>query len=451
MKKRFFATIIGFFTLMFSQLVTAALPTTAGGWFKYVITFAWLQDIGFITHAVDPLEGFIRFLLLITFFLVLFKGAQLLKLGTGSAVAIALVFSLIGMIFVPGTIILAAAASYGTIFSLIILGLPVLLCVGMYFFLRDHVWMRTIVVGMLWLILSQMWRHMVLLRSGATAGFQPTFTTVASWIGWVQIAVAIFFLISLIQAIASLSSGHPGSELDLKGTAQLVMNKIGSRSRRMKTFQMNQYIEDQKELEDLEKADTARRKALELVEAISASKQIRDVAERNRVETGVGAIKKELETAKREFSRVKSRTFRTQRAITGALNQLKTVKGEMKDKEKDIETLEVLEKTILEKHKEAEKGIDSAIGEYAKAAGAARVIRNIPDAQLPPAAGAVALNFGTSKSALATSVKSAVTNLLNALTAMQTHLETAETAQKEVLQAMQGATLEARELMKWKD
>lgn len=451
MKKSLFATSIGFFTLLLSQLVTAALPTTGVDWFKYIITFGWLKAVGLSTATVDPLEGFIRFLLLITFFLVLFKGAQLLRLGTGSAVAIALVFSLIGMIFVPGTIILAAAASYGTIFSLVILGLPVLLCVGMYFFLRDHVWMRTIVVGLLWLLLSQMWRHMQGLRAGSTAGYQPIFSTVTDWIVWVQVAVAIFFFISLIQAIASLSSGHPGSALDLKGTAQLVMNKIGSRSRRMKTFQMNQYIEDQKELEDLEKADTARRKALELVEAISASKQIRDVAERNRVETGVGAIKKELETAKREFSRVKSRTFRTQRAITGALNQLKTVKGEMKDKEKDIETLEVLEKTILEKHKEAEKGIDDAIAEYGRAAGAARVIRNIPDAQLPPAGGAVPLNFGTSKSALATSVKSAVTNLLNALNAMQTHLDTAETAQKEVIQAMQGATLEARELMKWKD
>ncbi len=445
MKKSIFATIIGFFTLLLSQFVTAALPTGAGGWFTYILTFQWLADLGLSTTAVDPIEGFVRFLLFVTFFLVLFKAAQLLKLGTGTAVGIALVFSLIGMIFVPGSIIIAAAASYGTIFSLVILGLPVLLCVVMYLFLRDHPWIRVLVVGLLWLILSQMWRHMLLLRSGATPGFQSVFTTVANWIVWVQVIVVIFFIYCVFHAFTSLSSGNSSSDLDVKGVAQHWFNKIQSRSRRMKTFKMNQYIEDQKELEDIEKADSARSKALELVQAISTSKQIRDIGERNRVETAVGVIKKELETAKREFSRVKSRTFRTQRAISGALTQLKSVKDQMKEKEKDIETLEVLEKTILEKHKEAETAIDQAIAQYGNAAAAARVIRNIPDAQLPPTA-AAPYRISASKT-----VAAAVTTLTNTLSAMKTHLDTAENAQKEAIQAMQGATLEARELLKWKD
>src|SRR3989338_7187068 len=129
-----------FSLLLMSSLLSSfvmAAETAGGKVFTKIITLEYLQEWGITKASIDPIEGFTRLLLLILLFALLYKGAELLKLGSNIAIVIAATLSLLTVIFIPGTILLATGASYATLVSLVITGLPILAAFALYFFLND--------------------------------------------------------------------------------------------------------------------------------------------------------------------------------------------------------------------------------------------------------------------------------------------------------------------------
>lgn len=205
--------LMGILLLISTFLVSC---TTTGGpgknIFEEIITMKYLHDWGIISATIEPIEGFTRFLLLIFLFALLFKAAELLKLGKNIAVTIALVISLMTVIFIPSTILLTVGTTYGTVFSLILLAAPVLLGLGGYFLLKEYHWIRAILMGGLWFILWQMDDHIKNFAVGASASYAGVVNTVAIWIGYVTWAVGIMFFITLFQAFTNMGGStdhHP--------------------------------------------------------------------------------------------------------------------------------------------------------------------------------------------------------------------------------------------------
>ncbi|MBI4981277.1 hypothetical protein HZC30_07030 [Candidatus Woesearchaeota archaeon] len=409
-----------------------------------MITLKFLQDWGILNTVIDPIEGFTRFLILIVLFAVLFKGAELLKLGKNVAIVIAIVFSLLTAIFIPGTILLAAAASYGTIFSLVLLGLPIGLGFAGYFFLKEYPWIRVGLMGLLWLLLLEMSKHIGGFTTGAGAHYGGIVASVVGWIDWVTWIVFIIFIINGVQALLSLATGHASGDMDVKKTAQTIFNWAQKGASRRKTAMMNEYIEEEKELKLLDKAIKAKDDALEIVGEILTKKEITNDGEKNSIIAAVNLVETELKAAKTEFRRVKGRTWRQERRYDGLVK-------EFKDKDKDVARLDVNEKIILEKHNEAITKLNGLIsGYHTTVSDPLSVIKSIsafpfslttgpsptPGAPAPPLPTALEVN--------------------DAVRAFKSYFETldvkeVEDAQKTAIQAVQGIVTETRELMKWKD
>ena len=200
-------------TAFSAQSVLAVQPWDT---IKSIVTLDFMSQIGF-QATLDPLEGIIRFFLLITLFTIFFKGAELLKLGTNASMVIAAAISIISTIFIPGTVLVAAGASYGTIISVFLLGLPIAIMVGGWFLLKEHHWVRVgIMVLTLW-VLYQMQAHLTLLSTGATAAagnsqFAGVITAVGPFIGWVIGAAWVMLVVSILSAFAHFggaSEHHP--------------------------------------------------------------------------------------------------------------------------------------------------------------------------------------------------------------------------------------------------
>ncbi len=80
------------------------------------------NDIGLTEPLVVVLVR-VAILLLITF--LLYEGISHLGLSQGTAVVISLVLGLISSVFIPGSVLLAISTTYGTIFSLLLLLIPI--------------------------------------------------------------------------------------------------------------------------------------------------------------------------------------------------------------------------------------------------------------------------------------------------------------------------------------
>ncbi len=413
-----------------------------------IITLQFMTNLGF-SSIVDPFEGLIRFLLLILLFSVLFKGAELLKLGRNISIVLAAVISIISVIFIPGTVLIAAAASYATLVSVVLLGIPIFLMGFLYFMMKEHPWIRVAIMAILIFVLKGMESQLGLLSSGAgltSVHFSGIITTVGSYITYVIYLAWALGIISLIQAISSVASGRPAEQMDLMGTAGHWWNKFKSNSRRQQTAAMNQYVEDRKEMELLENAGDALNRAKVAVETVHGSSEFKSRGEKNNIITLTEKIKNVLENARNEMRRVRSRTARTQKRFHNAIAELKKRKGELRGKEKDVERLEALESNILLKHKEVENNLADALAAYAsKVVGPLSSINREVNFYASAAAPTWPLTVGGV-------LKTALDHLSTALSSggdLDQHIRVAEAAEREALSDMNGATVEVQELLKW--
>ena len=415
--------------------------TTAATMFTKIVTFSWLVDLGITTASVDPIEGFTRFLLFLLLCLLLFKGAKAVGMSDGISIAITLVFSLLTTIFIPGTVLLAAATSYGTVFSVIMLGAPLALIVGGYFLLKEYPWIRAGLAALLWFVTNEMQKHMTAWITSAHYG--GVTASVVSLLDWVVYAAIAFMVISLLQGASSLFSGRPAEEMDMKGTASHWWNKFRSKSRRLKTADMNQYVEDRKEMALIEESGNVLQDAQNLVSAVDGAKQVSSAAEVKKVENAVKKVKSFLDKTKSELRKVKTRTRRAQKRFHQAMDELKRRKSELRGKEKEISELDALEANILAKHKEVEDGINKALSAYT-----GKLARHLASFS----GGLSGITAWPHTFTAADRIGIAVTGMVDNLADggdIKKGIADAEAAEREALKDMAGAMVEIQELLKW--
>ncbi|MEW5896608.1 MAG: hypothetical protein AB1668_02880 [Nanoarchaeota archaeon] len=182
---------------------------------KSIVTLGFMQHLG-LKSSVDPFEGLIRFMLLIALFAILFKVAELLKLGKNVAIVIAAALSIMTVFFIPGTILVAAAASYGTIFSVVLLGIPIALMIFAYVALKEHRWVRVGVMALLIYVLHVMKGHISAMAVSAGAKVSPyakvVLESVNPFLDFVIVIAWVVGLYSLFTALANTGGStdqHP--------------------------------------------------------------------------------------------------------------------------------------------------------------------------------------------------------------------------------------------------
>jgi len=171
-----------------------ALPTVqaAEPWdtIKQVVTLEPLMRIlGF--SALNPLEGLVRMLILVVLFAVFFAGAEMLKLGKNISITIAAVFALISAIFIPGSVILAIGAGYGTLISVLLLGVPVVILAGAFFWLKDSPKSRLLVMILMVWVLYQMQGHIVRFGTGGPIPDVMQALRCVTGAAWVGLALSV--------------------------------------------------------------------------------------------------------------------------------------------------------------------------------------------------------------------------------------------------------------------
>ena len=196
--------LISLFSLLFSilstRLVTAAEPWDS---IRDVIQLDFLGKIG-LQNTGDPIEGAVRFLILIVLFAVLFKTSErILNFGKNISIVIALAISFISILAIPGPVLLAIAKSYSLAIILIVLAFPIVLGSYAYFFLKDHHWLRFVIIAGLVLIIHQLQIHIDLPGSS----YASILEAIKAPINW--LLVVFYFLggLSLFQAINGIA-GH---------------------------------------------------------------------------------------------------------------------------------------------------------------------------------------------------------------------------------------------------
>ncbi|MBU0460246.1 MAG: hypothetical protein KJ597_04360 [Nanoarchaeota archaeon] len=253
-----------FIGLIFVVLLSSFALGAVGDVVQDIFTLGFLSDVG--VGEIDAMEGFIRFLLLIMIFALLFKAAELLKLGKNISIVIAGCISLISAIFVPGTILVAAATSYGTIVSFLILGLPIAFGLFGYFMLKDNHWIRFVVVALTTFVLIQMENHMDNLASGVTASYMANvMDTVDTYIWWVIAVMIVLGVVTLVQALGNMggsSEYHPNWVRGLwdKAKQKTVLTEKGKELRHAKreeTRILSDLVVAEKEFKILEEAEKA--------------------------------------------------------------------------------------------------------------------------------------------------------------------------------------------------
>ncbi len=201
------------FGVLSAQAVQAASSGEPWDTIKDVVTLQFMTKLGF-QSSLDPFEGFIRFAILLVLFAVLFKGAELLKLGRNTAIVIALVFSFVSAIFIPGSVLVAAGASYGTVVGMVLLGLPAALFIWGYLVIENK-WVRVGLMALMLFMLYQMSAHIGDLASGAgvtSSHFKGVLETVrdyvkyVTWLSWGFLVVAFF---SALSSTGGASEHHP--------------------------------------------------------------------------------------------------------------------------------------------------------------------------------------------------------------------------------------------------
>ncbi len=228
---------------------------------KSVVTLGFMTNLGF-QSSLDPFEGLVRFLLLILLF-TLFVYLAMMILPKNVSVVVALVLSLISVIFIPGPVLVAAATSYSTIVALAFLAVPLLALFGGYYLLRERPWLRAFLAGVLLWILYRMEVHLTDLATGAglsSSHYSSVIATVQQPLGWlINVAWAVFIW-DVFRALLSWGGAtehNPGVLRNLvdkyitqnvPGTARYNEKRRESRE---ETRPLNLLVEEEKVRKDL--------------------------------------------------------------------------------------------------------------------------------------------------------------------------------------------------------
>lgn len=87
-----------------------------------IITVGQLHFLGSSDNA---LIGFMRILVAILVFALLFEGGRLLPLGRNAVIAVAAILAIMSAVFIPGNILAGIGGAYATVVAFVLIGIPI--------------------------------------------------------------------------------------------------------------------------------------------------------------------------------------------------------------------------------------------------------------------------------------------------------------------------------------
>lgn len=131
------------------------------GLLKLWNSILWIGGLGFLGSSYNPMEGFMRVMLVILVFSLLYFGAGFVfnqPAQRNSRIAVSLIIAIISVVFISGNVLAAIGAAYGTAVAFILLGS----LIGGGFWLttltQNH-WIRLVILILLLIILNAIHQH----------------------------------------------------------------------------------------------------------------------------------------------------------------------------------------------------------------------------------------------------------------------------------------------------
>lgn len=199
----------------------------------------------------------------------------------------------------------------------------------------------------------------------------------------VNYGITVIIILMAIEAWRFFSHGGTAGKVGAGLTdwdKSPVLNFIKKRQGRSKTKLLNEYLEEQKETELLNKAVESVNNALAEVKKIQSAGKI-NKAERDAFLTVVSDVPTKINAAEKEYRRLNRRTWRSER-------DMKPIIEKMEDAKMDVGDLQKLEEHILILHKECADEIKVADALYdAEVKPNLDKLKNLNDTQFAAGAG----------------------------------------------------------------
>ena len=85
----------------------------------------WFGSLGFLGASGNPMDGFMRILVVVLVFAIFYELGGLVSLSPSIRTTISLILAIMSGVFIPTAVLAGIGAAYGTIVALFLIGLPV--------------------------------------------------------------------------------------------------------------------------------------------------------------------------------------------------------------------------------------------------------------------------------------------------------------------------------------
>ncbi len=151
----------GFLLLLSMFLVSCQQAGISGS--EIFNKIIWFGSLGFLGASGNPMEGFMRILVVVLIFAIFYELGGLIQLSSNIRTVVSLILAIMSGVFIPGTILAGIGAAYGTLVALFLIGLPVV--GGLYAIYRIpnttrfYIFLRIVVILILLTILISVKVH----------------------------------------------------------------------------------------------------------------------------------------------------------------------------------------------------------------------------------------------------------------------------------------------------
>lgn len=149
--------------LLLSILVVSC-TTEPGPSFKDIWNkLLWFGSLGFLGENEFGLVGFMRILLVVLVFALLYEGSRVAGFSQNTGIVVSAILAIISVIFIPNAVLAGIGAAYATIVSIVFIGVPVV--GGLLVFrmipgnTRGEIFIRIIILLILLMILISVKSH----------------------------------------------------------------------------------------------------------------------------------------------------------------------------------------------------------------------------------------------------------------------------------------------------
>lgn len=184
--------------------------------------------------------------------------------------------------------------------------------------------------------------------------FESLAKAILTFVNW-GITILVFMLI--YEVFRLIAGGEKGAEK----AGDVGKEKLGKwwkkRRRRQKTRLLREYLEEEKEMELIDKVKDSITKAVSLVQAIINKKKIDTLSEKQGLIAIIVAVNDALDEAIGHFGKLKMRTWRQERETGKLIEKLEEAGA-------SVDNLKVYEKEILDFHKKTKNLLTEARSYY---------------------------------------------------------------------------------------